>query len=473
VSAWQASTSVVTAGDVAGWLERRRAHVAAAAALHGLPAAVRVSVPVWVRDAAGREVGGHEERDVSALNHDVVGRRVWAVSAPWLDEEAIGLAEGLAAGHEGAIRFHAETVPARRIEQDLAHPAVLGDPDAPTPVVFALDLLHRALRGYLRGLASLDRPDPLRARRVGTELVRCVAAPTWTMLASVPVGGLDPVADPMRRGWLGVRELDAAEAGHVGGHHLPDSHLPGGRFDLRWLSFSVGVRHVLEVRVAVDKRDECASKPVWRFTKKALLALELLGFPLHGPGYAVAWWEPEWLGSGVRAMPVDIPRHRRSDPRRLGAGDLAEAVGIAERIPDGAVEWPRTPAEVALHRLALASARRSAADALIDRVVALEALLLAGLDPKIKVGNIKQYFCRNGSAWITAGRDPEAVADGLAAIYGLRSRLVHGEHPPDPEVLAAAADDAGDLARAGLLRALHEGWPTGQTFDRLARGAGL
>lgn len=56
------------------------------------------------------------------------------------------------------------------------------------------------------------------------------------------------------------------------------------------------------------------------------------------------------------------------------------------------------------------------------------------------------------------------------ARHGVRSRLVHGAQYPASEEIKAVRDEAGDLTRRGLLRAVREGFPDAIAFNRPTLG---
>lgn len=157
-------------------------------------------------------------------------------------------------------------------------------------------------------------------------------------------------------------------------------------------------------------------------------------------------------------------------------------VATAQRLAQHKIMQPQSPQDLALHRFFAGEARRgvtdflpgvadrNAADAVLDFTIALEALLLP-YDENARHGDLGYRFRIHGAHFISGDvGDRPAMARKLSAIYAARSRLVHGGQYPTSEEIKAVRDDARDLARRGLLRAVREGFPDAAAFNRMILG---
>src|SRR5262249_26257808 len=132
-------------------------------------------------------------------------------------------------------------------------------------------------------------------------------------------------------------------------------------------------RLLLEIGVACDKRSQ-PDAGAW--PEKIVLALQLLGFDLFGRGIAPRWTEPgPPLSDGWHRF--KLPSNgNQLDVRLCTRADVARAIALAHKLPDGAVRNPGNRREIVLHRFLLGAAEESNADALVDFTIALEGFLL-------------------------------------------------------------------------------------------------
>lgn len=127
---------------------------------------------------------------------------------------------------------------------------------------------------------------------------------------------------------------------------------------------------------------------------------------------------------------------------------------------------PRAP----LPRPTTGVARDSDADAVLDFTVTLESLLLP-MDADARRTELSHRFRLHGAHYLA--NDPSERADlfkSLRDLYAMRSQLAHGSKYPQPAATHAMRDTAHELARRGLLQAVHNGFPTADLFNRMTLG---
>jgi hypothetical protein len=225
----------------------------------------------------------------------------------------------------------------------------------------------------------------------------------------------------------------------------------------------------LTVRTRQPKRpsDDRATYRLDRLAR-VVLALQLMDYDIMGEGVAISWAEPgPRLGVfGLKrvAMPVLSTGGSRTFAP-LGPVELQRAVELAELIPRGCLDNPLQRRDIALHRFSLATSQREDAEAVIDYVIALEALLVPGESTT----DTTLRFSLNGARFLaTNPAERHSIYGDLKRLYAARSNLVHGTK------LKAAADfstlrrEARTLASRGLVKALQSHWPTAEEFDSAA-----
>jgi hypothetical protein len=159
-------------------------------------------------------------------------------------------------------------------------------------------------------------------------------------------------------------------------------------------------------------------------------------------------------------------RRLSEEPRRaITASQFKLVCSTAEKLKGQRLDDPQRPSETALRRFGLGCGREDFADALVDFVVALEALLLPYGDDQRAEMSFR--FRLHGAHFIAdSSMERPVLYRRLEQLYSIRSRLVHGGKLPAPEEVQAAAKSAHSLAARGLLKAITQGFPDGAYFKR-------
>lgn len=200
----------------------------------------------------------------------------------------------------------------------------------------------------------------------------------------------------------------------------------------------------------------------------ALASLGLHGFFVAGLGAAAFAFLPAWSISGVGSGPIPMAAWA-TEPRIIGQPALKEIATTLAAVRRHSLGEPRTTKDLALHRFAMGCSRSEPVDALLDHVVALEALLLPD-DPQARRGDLSYRFRLHGAHGIAPSGVRETVWKQLNELYRVRSALVHGGKFPSRQAVHEQATAARSLAAAGLLRAVREGFPDAPLFRRAVLG---
>jgi len=180
--------------------------------------------------------------------------------------------------------------------------------------------------------------------------------------------------------------------------------------------------------------------------------------------------EPRWVQRGMHSGPLSIPTHS-SDPATISSDALREVVATIPILAQFSLRQPQSSNDLALHRFATGIARQDDADAVLDFVIALEALLLP-LDTAARHSDLSYRFRIHGAMFIaeSVGLRREVFRQ-LRDLYEMRSRLVHGGRYPVAADIREARSIACDLAAHGLRRAVREGFPDANKFNAMVLDA--
>lgn len=321
---------------------------------------------------------------------------------------------------------------------------------------------------YLLRLRALDSPDQNTATEVAADLLNHARNKQFEVVVSLLVDGFETDTDTVELGDLSVRRLDRFEAGAAGAAqswssprfdewHLP-AHMPHA---------GTAPRHLIQIRRATDA--EGIRLGIGGAGIAALvLAFELSGFHLAGNGFYSEVPGPRWLVGTASGNPIQIPAQGGA-LRRLTVDDLSAVRDLALRFPTDLGEHPTTTETFALHRFMLGCARREAVDAVVDYVIAMEAVLLRG-----QRGESTFRFAAQGSAFLEPpGKARLEAFNELKDLYAIRSDIVHGgKRFPAPATASEARQRARDYATRVLMRAVTDGWPTRDFLLRSVLQAG-
>lgn len=322
-------------------------------------------------------------------------------------------------------------------------------------------MILAATHWYLTRLPSVSESDADLSRQLADDLLGVLTTGNVMARQVVAVEGLVPEADLLVCGPNRLRALSPLERGDL--MDVPRIHRGGaGVGGVPNMFFP---SHILEMDRDAGQPNDIGALPIPRLP----LALQLHGVTWSGPGGVATYLLPEWLSFGRITRPLPMPRSRAA-PCPIGQRQFDEACTTADQLGSYRVDMPERPSELALHRFGLGCARPDSADGLLDFVIALEALLLP-YDREVRFADLSYRFRLHGAHFIAANTDERrSIFRTLSKLYGMRSRLVHGDDYPDATETLAAANDARRLAARGLLKAVRSGFPDVAHLNRLALG---
>lgn len=471
--------------QIAQWLRASRGRFAAAALNHKLPLAQMEQVPVAEPYGNGMQ-SGTELRSVSPFAHaSAFGLPpvYAATTTPFIDGRGESIAQELVEQFGDGIRYLCTYSP-MLIEKELEHPELVSDlvPPSQDPadpmaawsswgaIFYALALLRQALLEYLALLPSLGQEDADAAARLSQELVGFAGSTESTYVTRVPLAGLDIQDERLDLPGCTLRRLDREELGYLFSRRFTSTYAAAASRVASDLPGTFSIETVLNERIALEIRTTVA-KSSYPATgtfgcQKLILALHLLGIRFSGAGFGALLQEPRFLRvSGQSMHPILMPKVPVGNLHVVTSDELQAALKIAETIPDGALGSPTTPIDISLRRVGQAMSRQDASEALVDYTVALEALFLGSSE----MGG--RRFALNGAVYLGEARaERMRLYQQLSDIYSARTVVVHGVNPKEPRVQRAhkemvlRRDNAAEIARRALGKALSNGWPTDRTF---------
>ena len=325
-----------------------------------------------------------------------------------------------------------------------------GPKDGPPVWLVALDLLLRSRNAYLSELDSLVTPMTKAAADTVDGLLALMEGDRVWFVTTLAVGGLRVEGDGVEFGDVLVRPLTNEELGRLTAPFDLDALTHPGVPPIARRTFEVTLeRCLLLVRTRCPKTQQ----PQSQRAKSVVLALQLLGFELCGGGEAATYTEPgPSLMNGGQFIKL---AERSKVVRSLSTAELRDAVELASLLPEDAFRGAE-PKSIALHRFGTAAAENAPADAIIDFVTALEALLVRDRQ------ELSFRLAVRGARYLGVGAaDRRTIFHQLRDLYGVRSGLVHGAAgTSDVGKLEAHRDVARDVTGRLLVKALGEGWPT-------------
>lgn len=432
---------------IADWLEQERDVYLRAANRAGIESSVATTEPIAENVTETSLKGDHVPVNISPLAVPVLA---WRLPEAIQERDAVG----------GS--------PARLLYEHYGDRCRVWSPtasllfkDAPMEWIYNT-ILTRVRLEYLAALESLESGRRELADDLARDLLDLFERDTVDFVTTLPVAGIRFAEDPVEIANIRFRSITSKELGR-----LFEAAMSYPLSGIRRRSLStphpehVSERWALEVRTPCEKlvQPQAGFQPM-----KLVLALQLLGFELHGSGFATTWIEPgpSLFGGGQKFR---LPQWGES--KDCSREELERALALTAKIQDGAILRPTSPQELVLHRFLLGAAEESRTDALIDYTISLEGFLL----PPSKYGEYRFKFGLFGAWYLGSDRKNRAeLSKDLRGIYDLRSEIVHGVGPPLDEKIAEGATRARELAARMIVKALENGWPSHNDLSKAPMG---
>ncbi len=324
-------------------------------------------------------------------------------------------------------------------------------------------IIQRSLAGmcvaYLAGLTDLEIPDRSALDRLVNELAELCSRTHIVRVHQLVISGVlvrEPISTYKE---VRIRALSPSERGAI--------------VERQTAGFSPGPSHHMELAVPGPgslfnptallevTSSHAKGQPYGQAERIAAVCLSfyLHGFDLQGMGAVTSFELPKWASFGIRGNPFPVgQKDFPGEQRPISPDDFTTIVELAVKIPDFSAESNG-------HQIALSRVLRGCTtpdSGLLDFAIALEAALLGDANSELAF-----RFALYGALFLAGERQPEETFKRLARLYRIRSKLVHGSRVREEE-RRTAEDDAGQLARAVIRRALEHGWPSKKHLDQLA-----
>ena len=322
----------------------------------------------------------------------------------------------------------------------------------------ASHLLLPALYVHLGQLSGFDRADDT-AARFAEDVLTFLRAPDLTYHVTIPLAGLDIAGsrDKITAPDVTVFRLTSEAQGDLMDEWGMNNFTGRNAFTSLPL---------VALRLVVSTPRTAQNPLTQSLVAKWLCALQLHGYALAGIN-ALTEGYPSWVSPGKGFAPINLPARTRKWST-VSPASLDRVAKTVRQLTSYNINGPRSAHDLALHRFSAGAARESAADAIVDFVIALESLLLpAGIGH----GDLSYRFHVHGAHYLAKTKSERtAIAEKLTDLYRLRSRLVHGGKYPAAADVESARVIAEDFARQGLLKAVTNEFPTANDFRSLALG---
>jgi len=317
---------------------------------------------------------------------------------------------------------------------------------------------------YLLGLQTLDTPDPVAVARLAGELDELIE-PTFVRTTSqLAIEGVKTDAQLEYKD-VRLRPLTPSERGRQWLSRSGDQlyrHLKSTDFVVPHEFTVITPSMLLEV-TTTRNRSELFSQST--LLNRIALAFYLKGFDIASNGVAVSFDRPTWATYGQSHARALVDEKSIAAIKPVSQADFRQIVDLAYKMPDFG------PGEASSHEIALYRALRGLGihyleSGLLDLVIALEAALLQDFEQELSY-----RFALYGALFLQEERNPTETFNQLKNIYLIRSRLVHGgkiDAKKDAKKREQAIQDAPEIVKAVVLKAIEHGWPDHKQLDQTA-----
>jgi hypothetical protein len=431
----------------------------------GLPLTATVRQTAIERDHQGP--GSWRTADRSVASNILTVEQLAFRAAPLLQEPEFEnvrrSAERLASSAQATLPYWAPFGPRAQL---LVGPVTERGPANPDPTEdlagwAANFILLPALQSRFAALPSLERLEETAALAFADEVIRVAHDEHLRYRVIIPLSGIDldiSEGDTFTRGPISIRHLSELEQGQwfmelgaLSGMHLLMRDPP---------------RVVAEFSFAGPRTRQHMTYD--DLVTPLTTAFQLHGYPLAGQ-LATQRSDPAWVLPFSPNIPLTLPR-RSNDLSVITREDFTAVITTKKQLEPYHLRIPRSAKDLALHRFIGGIARETPADAVVDFTIALEALLLP-YDEATRRSDLGYRFRMHGAHYLSDSVGQRTtVARQMRVTYNMRSGLVHGGEYPEQQKITAVGDDAKELARIGLLRAVQDGFPTASHFNRMVLG---
>ncbi|CAL9618737.1 hypothetical protein SUDANB95_05764 [Actinosynnema sp. ALI-1.44] len=321
---------------------------------------------------------------------------------------------------------------------------------------YAWQVVFPALRHHLMNLSAVDDADEADAEKFARDVLQFADAGTIRQRTTVALAGVTVDGNftyTEDNATFILRALSPIEVGTVLDSVSPlmtlSGTLPSAALEVHE---TVGPQIVMGIEPLVEKR--------W------MAAIRLAGHSIH-PGRSTVSFSPDWIYASVGRLPLPLILRNTKRNTEVDRADFRTICNTYLKLRTLNLQRPNSTRSLAIHRFSLGMEREQDVDALLDYVIALEAVLLP-YDPDTRHGDISYRFRIHGAYYLANDLgERREIFKQLQDLYTVRSALVHGGKYPDPNEITTAKEAAERLARAVLVKALAHGFPDAAKFKSM------
>jgi len=348
-------------------------------------------------------------------------------------------------------------------ETDLGQARSIGFlPDTTGPDAVLARCLTPMAMHYLMNLKDLAADDEELLDRIGSELNDLARGGVFWHCQQVTVAGVRPEAEFTHKD-IRIRSLSSQERGALWEQDMYG--IQQRRSTLEYVPPAtyqpLDADTLLEIRTS---RPRSKDQDESNLARPIVLAFFLSGFDLRIHGGVVAFNLPQWSSIGFQTTQPFTSNRQFITAKPIDRSTFEKIIDLGYQIPDFTSN-ESDPHEIALDRLLRACGATNSASGFLDFVIALEAALLAGVETELSY-----RFSLYGALFLKPERDPTETFKKLREVYSVRSKIVHGS-PVKPAKRTAAVNDAADIAKAVIRRAIEQSWPQPSELDKQAVSA--
>lgn len=313
---------------------------------------------------------------------------------------------------------------------------------------------------YLKSLPDLGVGDDSLAAQLASELEDLVTLDTITRTWQLAVAGMRP-SGTHRYKDVELRPLTPGERGAflaLRPQPRPFRPVPYSDLFVPYSTSQVIPSALISVRTTRPHEEQQYSSGL---LNRVMLACFLVGYKLSGTGILAAFDHPMWAGANGYFPPSPVREKLATIDEPITDEEFNAVAKLAYQMPY--FDMTETSGhKIVLSRMLRACGASSYEPTFLDFTSALEFTLLQGIDTKIRY-----RFSLYGALFLRDELDHSETFARLKQLYKIRNTLAHGGALGAND-LYTATEEAAELAKAVVRKAIDSGWPDPKALQAMA-----